>query len=136
MKFLLKAFRNGLGALIAFISRLIPTNKIKRDAQAQELADVKAKNIELYQFFACPFCIMSRRVIRRLNIKIVTRNAQAAYNGSDTKYRQEMLKETGKIQVPCLKITDGDKVTWLFESAEIKTYLEKEFGEISALASV
>ena len=61
MKLLLKAFRNGLGSLIALVSRLIPVKKVKRDAQAQALADEKAKNIELYQFFACPFCIMSRR---------------------------------------------------------------------------
>ena len=66
MKLFIKAFRNGLGALIALVSRLIPVSKVKRDAQAQVLADEKAAKIELYQFFACPFCIMSRRVIRSL----------------------------------------------------------------------
>jgi len=67
---------------------------------------------------------MSRRVIRGLNIKIVTRDAQTRGG----KYREELLKEAGKVQVPCLKITDNGKVTWMFESADIKTYLEKEFG--------
>ena len=124
MKLLLKAFRNGLGSLIALVSRLIPVKKVKRDAQAQALADEKAKNIELYQFFACPFCIMSRRVIRGLNIKVVTRDAQTRGG----QYREELLKEAGKVQVPCLKITEHGKVTWMFESAEIKAYLEKEFG--------
>ncbi|CAC9599914.1 Glutaredoxin [uncultured Candidatus Thioglobus sp.] len=124
MKLLLKAFRNGLGVLIALISRLIPVKKVKRDVKAQEAADNKAKNIELYQFFACPFCIMSRRVIRRLNIKIVTRDAQT--RGGI--YREEMLKEAGKVQVPCLKITENGKVSWMYESAVIKDYLEKEFG--------
>ena len=124
MKLLLKAFRNGLGALIALISRLIPVKKVKRSAQEQEAVNNKAKNIELYQFFACPFCIMSRRVIRSLNIKIVTRDAQTRGGA----YREEMMKEAGKVQVPCLKITDGDTVSWMFESADIKVYLEKEFG--------
>ncbi|CAC9528872.1 Glutaredoxin [Bathymodiolus heckerae thiotrophic gill symbiont] len=124
MKLLLKAFRNGLGVLIALISRLIPVKKVKRDVKAQEAADNKAKNIELYQFFACPFCIMSRRVIRCLNIKIVTRDAQT--RGGI--YREEMLKEAGKVQVPCLKITENGKVSWMYESAVIKDYLEKEFG--------
>jgi len=124
MKILLKAFRNGLGALIALISRLIPVKKVKRDAKAQELANEKAKKIELYQFFACPFCIMTRRVIRRLNIKIVTCNAQTRGG----QYREEILKEAGKVQVPCLKITENGKVSWMYESAVIKDYLEKEFG--------
>ena len=124
MKILLKAFRNGLGALIALISRLIPVKKVRRSTQEQELADAKAKNIVLYQFFACPFCIMSRRVIRGLNIKIVTRDAQTRGG----QYREELLKEAGKVQVPCLKITENGKVTWMYESAVIKAYLEKEFG--------
>ena len=124
MKLLLKAFRNGLGSLIALVSRLIPVKKVKRDAQAQALADEKAANIELYQFFACPFCIMSRRVIRGLNIKIVTRDAQTRGG----QYREELLKEAGKVQVPCLKITENGQVSWMYESAAIKAYLEKEFG--------
>ncbi|ALE52065.1 glutaredoxin [Candidatus Thioglobus autotrophicus] len=124
MKLLLKAFRNGFGALIALVSRLIPVKKVKRDAQAQALADAKAAKIELYQFFACPFCIMSRRVIRGLNINIVTRDAQTRGG----QYREELLKEAGKVQVPCLKITDNGSVTWMYESADIKAYLEKEFG--------
>jgi glutaredoxin len=124
MKLLLKAFRNGLGALISLISWLIPVRKIKRSVEAQALADKKAQNIELYQFFACPFCIMTRRVIRRLNIKIITRDAQT--RGGI--YRAELLKATGKVQVPCLKISDNNDVIWMLESAEIKAYLEKEFG--------
>lgn len=125
MKLFIKAFRNGFGALIALVSRLIPVSKVKRDAKAQVLADEKAAKIELYQFFACPFCIITRRVIRRLNIKIDTRDAQT-HGG---KYREELLKEAGKIQVPCLKITEGEKVSWMYESSDIKTYLEKEFSQ-------
>jgi glutaredoxin len=124
MNILLKGFRNGLGGLIALISRLIPVNKIKRNAELQEIANNKAKKIELYQFFACPFCIMTRRVIRRLNIKIITRDAQTRGGV----YRQEIQTETGKVQVPCLKITENGKITWMFESADIKSYLEKEFN--------
>jgi len=40
----------------------------------------------------------------------------------------ELLSEGGKIQVPCLKITENDKITWMYETAEIATYLEKRFG--------
>lgn len=124
MKFLLKVLRNGLGAIIAFISWLIPTSKIKRASIQQKKVDEQTVNIELYQFFGCPFCIKTRRTIRRLNLNIVTRNAQTI--GSE--FRDEMQRETGKIQVPCLKITNDDEVQWMFESSDIGTYLNKHFG--------
>lgn len=39
-------------------------------------------------------------------------------------------KEGGKIQVPCLQIVDTDgKSSWLYESADINQYLEKQFAE-------
>ncbi len=124
MKLLLKGFRNGLGAIIAFISWLIPVAKVKRSKEEQQKVDEQTANIELYQFFGCPFCIKTRRVIRQLNLNIVTRNAQTV--GSE--FRDEMQKETGKVQVPCLKITSGDEVEWMFESGDIKDYLQKKFG--------
>lgn len=124
LKALLKGFRNGLGAIIAFVSWLIPVNKLKRSSEQQKLVDAQTANIELYQFFGCPFCIKLRRTIRRLNLKIIVRDAQ------DRKgvFRAELLRETGKIQVPCLKITDNGKAQWMLETAEIIAYLEKRFG--------
>jgi glutathione S-transferase len=38
------------------------------------------------------------------------------------------LREAGKVQAPCLKITIGDKVEWMYESNDIISYLDKEFG--------
>ncbi|SFV86828.1 Glutaredoxin [hydrothermal vent metagenome] len=124
MKLLLKGFRNGLGAIIAFVSWLIPVNKVKRTAEQQKEVDAQTASIELYQFFGCPFCIKTRRAIRRLNINIVTRDAQ------DRKGipRAELIKETGGHQVPCLKITENDKVEWMHETSDIITYLDKRFG--------
>ncbi len=124
MKLLLKGFRNGLGAIIAFVSWLIPVSKIKRSEDQQQAVDKQTLNIELYQFFACPFCIKTRRAIRRLNLKIVTRDAQ----NRQSIYRAELLEATGKTQVPCLKITSGSKVTWMLETNEIIAYLEKRFN--------
>ncbi len=124
MKLLLKGFRNGLGGIIAFFSWIIPTGKVKRSREAQQQVDVQTQNIELYQFFGCPFCIKTRRAIRRLNLNIVTRDAQDRQGA----YRAELLKETGKTQVPCLKITDGDTVEWMLETNQIIDYLDKRFA--------
>ena len=123
MKIILKGMRNGLGALIAFFSWILIPKKIKRSKEEQQKIDEKTKNIELYQFFGCPFCIKIRRNITKLNLNITTRNAQ-----SDEKYRNELLSSGGKIQVPCLKITKDDTVEWLYESSAITVYLEDNFG--------
>ena len=124
MKLLLKGFRNGLGAIIAFISWLIPVKKVKRSAEQQKEVDMQTANIELYQFFGCPFCIKTRRAIRRLNLNIITRDAQ----NRQGVFRAELLKATGKVQVPCLKITNDEKVEWMLETADIIVYLEKNFS--------
>ncbi len=124
MKLLLKAFRNGLGAIIAFVSWIIPVNKVKRTVKQQKEIDAQTENIELYQFFGCPFCIKTRRVIRRLNLNIIARDAQ----NRQGVFRAELLKETGKTQVPCLKITENGKVEWMSETVKIIEYLEKRFG--------
>lgn len=123
MKLLLKFFRNALGAMIAFFSWIIPSSQIKRSIHTQQKVDEQSKNTELYQFFGCPFCIKTRRAIRRLNLNIVIRNAQCSGI-----YRNELAQGIGKVQVPCLKITDGDKVEWMLESSDIVAYLEKRFG--------
>ncbi len=124
MKLLLKAFRNGLGAIIAFVSWIIPVNKVKRTVEQQKEVDAQTENIELYQFFGCPFCIKTRRVIRHLNLNIIARDAQ----NRQGVFRAELLKETGKTQVPCLKITENGKVEWMSETVKIIEYLEKRFG--------
>uniref|UniRef100_UPI0034DF07C3 glutaredoxin domain-containing protein n=1 Tax=Candidatus Thiodubiliella endoseptemdiera TaxID=2738886 RepID=UPI0034DF07C3 len=124
MKLLLKAFRNGLGAIIAFVSWVIPVSKVKRTVKQQKEIDAQTENIELYQFFGCPFCIKTRRAIRHLNLNIIARDAQ----NRQGVFRAELLKETGKTQVPCLKITENGKVEWMSETVKIIEYLEKRFG--------
>jgi glutaredoxin len=123
MKILVKLARNGLGGVIAFIARIIPVIKVKRSPEQQAKVDERTKNLELYQFFGCPFCIKTRRAIRRLNLNIEKRNAQG-----DSPYRQELLANGGKVQVPCLKITDGDNITWMYEANTIINYLEENYG--------
>ncbi len=119
---MINIFRNGLGYIIAFIAYIIPVSKVKRSSQEQTRVDEETMQYELYQFFACPFCIITRRTIRRLRLNIITRDAQG-----DTPYRAELLAKGGKIQVPCLKITEGESITWMYESADIKAFLEQKY---------
>jgi glutaredoxin len=124
MSFIFKPIRWVLGQIIIFIDWLTrpkpavyaPDKKAEIDAQTAKLA--------LYQFKQCPFCVKTRRTVRRLGLDIETRDAR-----NDPKWNQELISEGGKYQVPCLRIVNDDgSVEWLYESTDINQYLDKRFG--------
>ncbi len=124
---LLKLLREGLGRLVILISFFIPlSHRQKRDAQQQACADRVTQSLSLYQFYACPFCLKVRRAIKRLNLKIETRDAQKNPG------RSELNAGGGQIKVPCLRIDDAAETRWLYESDDIIAYLEKRFGDSSS----
>ena len=120
---LLKIFREGVGILIAFISFLTNPRKIKRDASSQADINQQVASMSVYQYFACPFCIKTRRAIHRLNIPIEYRDAQL--RGGE--HRNTLEQDGGQIKVPCLRIDDGENTTWMYESNAIIAYLNQQF---------
>jgi len=119
---LLKSLRNGLGYLIVFISFFIPVKKQKRSTVEQSCVDNKTRSLTLYQFYPCPFCLKTRRAIKRLGLNIETKEA------SQEPARSELLSGGGQIKVPCLKISTKDEVSWMYESNDIIAYLEEQFN--------
>jgi glutaredoxin len=122
MKILINLIRNLLGGLIAAIDFVTRGTKLKRTAEVQQQVETELHKLSLYQFFACPFCIKTRRAMHKLNLPIVKRNAS---QGSP--FRDELLQGGGKIQTPCLRIDNNGSVEWLYESSQIISYLEKRF---------
>ena len=123
MKLLLKLLREGLGRIIAFISWVTRPSKLKRTPEAQARVENELKNFALYQFFACPFCIKTRRALHRLNLPIELRNAQPG-----SPYRDELEQGGGRVKVPCLRIDENGTTTWMYESSDIIQYLEQRFA--------
>jgi len=124
---ILKALREGLGRLIVFINFITRPKQLVRSEAAQEEANQKARDMSLYQFYACPFCVRVRREIHRLNVPIETRDAQ-----SEGPYREELMAEGGEVQVPCLRIDDDDRTIWMYESKEIIQFLQETFDPEAA----
>jgi len=120
---LLKVFREGVGGLMAFISYLTSPRKVKRDAETQLQVNREVESMSMYQYFACPFCIKTRRTVHRLNIPLEYRDAQI--RGGE--HRNALEQEGGALKVPCLRIDNGDETTWLYESREIVAYLNQRF---------
>ncbi|VAW53197.1 Glutaredoxin [hydrothermal vent metagenome] len=126
---LLKILRNGLGYLVILISKFIPIKKQIRSSEEQNCVNNATRTLTLYQFYACPFCLKTRRAFTRLGLHIHTRDA------TKNPARAELLAGGGQIKVPCLKIENKGVVVWMYESTEIIEYLERHFGESSAPCS-
>lgn len=123
---ILKAFRNGLGNMIACVETLTRPAKKQRSAEAQARVDQEANGLALYQFHACPFCIKVRRTLHVLNVPVPLKDIQ-----KDKVAELELTQKGGKRQVPCLRITAVDGTErWLYESKAIIDYLETRFGDI------
>jgi glutaredoxin len=97
---------------------------IVRPPHEQQQVDQDTRNLVLYQFRTCPFCIRVRREIKRLSLNIEMRDAR-----NDPRSRDELLQGGGEIKVPCLKISDKEgHATWMYESARINQYLQERYG--------
>jgi glutaredoxin len=127
MGFIFKPLRWLLGQIIIFIDWLTRPKPMQRSAEAQKEVDEQTKNMALYQFQQCPFCVKTRRQIHRLALNIEKRDAR-----NDPQWNQELINDGGKYQVPCLKITAADgSVQWMYESTEINQYLDEKFSSIN-----
>ncbi|MFT6898890.1 MAG: glutaredoxin [Paraglaciecola sp.] len=123
MKYLVKFIRQALGYIIVLLDLVSRPRKLKRSSEAQVKVEADIANMSLYQFYACPFCIKTRRALHKLNLPIQTRNAS---EGSP--HRQALLDGGGAIKVPCLRIEQDNEVKWMYESSDIIKYLNQRFA--------
>jgi glutaredoxin len=119
-----KTLRAVLGPFLLLGDWLTRPKGIVRPEAEQQAIDAKTQHLALYHFPTCPFCLKTRRTIRRLSLKIELRDAK---NNPD--HHAALIVGGGKPQVPCLLITDPrGHQTWLYESDAINAYLNREFG--------
>ena len=123
-KYFFKIAQYIIGPIMLLWDKLTSPRGIVRSPEDQQQIDASTKNLVLYEFRMCPFCIKARRVIKRLSLNIERRDAMRQQSS-----REELLAGGGNIKVPCLKITDdtGD-TTWMYESSDIIAYLQQRFA--------
>ncbi|WP_110456259.1 glutathione S-transferase N-terminal domain-containing protein [Shewanella algidipiscicola] len=111
-----------LGRIILFFNFIFAPKKRQRPIAEQTKIDEQTRNIQLYQYPACPFCVKVRRAIRRQGLNIATVDAKQA------EHQQTLLEQGGKAMVPCLRIEENGQVHWMYESSDIINYLNQRFA--------
>jgi glutaredoxin len=123
IRYFFRTMRLVLTPFMLLSEKLSTPESVTRSADEQARADEASKDLALYQFKACPFCIKVRKEIARLGLNIETRDAQ-----HDPEHRAALEAGGGRIKVPCLKIQQEDgSERWLYESGEIKAWLQERF---------
>ena len=120
----MNAIRWLLGRLILFLDWVTMPRRPDHSPELQAKLDAQTASLALYQYAACPFCVKTRRAIRRLGLNIELRDAR-----NDPQHRRDLEWLGGKQQVPCLRIEQNGQVTWLYESSDIIAWLQQRFGE-------
>ena len=119
---MLNLIRKAIGKTLLVADTLTAPTPAARDSAAQSRIDEECRRLAVYELEGCPFCIKTRRAMRRLNLKIERRDV-----GKNPRYQDELMAGGKVDQVPCLRIEEKDNVRWLYESSDIINYLEQRF---------
>ena len=119
-----RTLRTVLGPILLAWNWITMPRSVQRADDEQQLVDEKTRQLTLYQFKTCPFCIKVRRTMKQLALNIDLRDAQ-----KNQQHRQELIEGGGEVKVPCLKIVHEDgRIEWLYESDDIISYLQNSFA--------
>ena len=126
-RYFFRAVHYTAGPLLLLWEKLATPAGMKLPLELQQQVDASTRSLVLYQFLMCPFCVTVRRTIKALSLNIETRDALRDMNS-----RQQLLQGGGRLQVPCLRVTDAQgNVTWMYESRAIVSYLQALYATTS-----
>jgi len=124
MKYFFKLVRLIVGPFLLLSEQMNKPKGVLRTTDEQTRVDGECKQLALYQFSTCPFCIKVRQELRRLSLNVELRDAQHAPEN-----RQALITQGGSSKVPCLKISEADGTSrWLYDSKAIIAYLQQRFA--------
>lgn len=110
--------------IILMAEKLFNPPPIIREPMVQQRIDRETANMAIYEYRGCPFCMRTRRALRRLNLHIELRDTL-----KNPEHKKTLLEQGGKEQVPCLRYTDDDgKEKWMYESLDIINFLEEKYA--------
>ena len=111
-----------LGTIILSLDFLTRPKSMKRDPNTQNKINEITKNMSLYQYKACPFCVKVRRKLRKYSLNIELKDTK-----NNNANKNDLKTLGGKLKVPCLRIENNKSdIQWLYESKDIINFLENK----------
>lgn len=96
--------------------------KEESQEQSQDQSQDKTRpRLTLYHSPTCMFCIRVWQAIKQFGLSIEGKDISR-----DPAARQELVNGGGRGMVPCLLIEEGGSRRWLYESADIISYLREQ----------
>lgn len=124
VKMFFKSLRIIIGPIMLLWEYITRPKGVVRESERQKKIDQQCRQMILYKYQTCPFCIKVRQEMRRLSLQIEQRDAQ-----HDQANRADLASGGGQAKVPCLRITDdAGGVQWMYESSAIIQYLRGRFA--------
>jgi hypothetical protein len=120
-----RTLRAILGPFLLLGDRLTRPKGIVRPPPSSRPSTRARSNLALYHFPTCPFCLKTRRTMRRLSLKVELRDAQQRRNPPR---RPDRRRRQAAGAVPA-DHRRRRQPTWLYESDAINAYLNREFGD-------
>ena len=109
-----KTLRVILGPFLLLGDWLTRPKGIVRPEAEQQAIDGRTRNLALYHFPTCPFCLKTRRTIRRLSLKIELRDAKHS-----TAHRDALIAEWRRLQL---------EQAWLADAGQVEAKAREELG--------
>jgi len=125
-----KIIRSVLSVVILAVNWVTTPKRPQHSDEVQKQLDEQTQDMALYQFNACPFCVKTRRAIRRLGLNIELRDAK-----NNPQFKTELIEQGGEYKVPCLAISENGETRWMYESDDIISYLNQRFTQTTTSAS-
>ncbi len=124
IRFFFRSLRTVLGPVMLLKEAVTRPKGLVRAPAAQEAVDLACRDMALYQFKTCPFCIKVRQEMQRLSLNVTQLDAQ-----HEGPARTALLQGGGQTKVPCLKVTDPSGASrWIYDSEKIIAYLRGRFA--------
>ncbi|TDT41713.1 glutaredoxin [Halospina denitrificans] len=128
IRYFFRTLRLILTPIVLINEKFTTPKAVSRSAEEQARVERTTRNLALYQFSACPFCIKVRKEMSRLGLPIETRDAQ-----HNAEHKAALEAGGGRVKVPCLLIEhDNGEQQWLYESDDINAWLREHFEPQSA----
>lgn len=100
--------------------------QIQRTEQQRKLLATLMAGLTIYDYRGCSRSLKLRNELHRLNLDIPYCDIRKCQIHHDN-----LLSQRGTLNVPCLRIEENHRVTWLDEPEQIIHYLNGRFSPLS-----